>query len=349
MTAAPPMPHRPNETVLLRAEIEAELERICISDQFRYSRRSCEFLRHVVKVTLEGKTDALKERSIGMELLGRDTSYEPSADSAVRVRANDVRKRLVGFYSVAPDSGALRIALPSGTYVPQFLPPIIAEGSADAPEELQAKRTWWRVLTVACLLLACIGTGAALWRRNLERRDVYDVFWSRILNGKKVVLFSMTDEIRDRLGAGLYPLVWISGRFGMQTVLTSGSLTGATTNTFAKARISDTLPDDLRKDTRLRWLLDAGNESRLLVRAPDGRLSQADARHAALVTILPENPSILYIQSTDQEALRKVLEELTEREHFPREIVPLTSRPLQILLTIHDLGHTTTQIWEPPL
>ena len=135
MTSAPPMPQRPSETARPQAEVEAELERICKSDQFRYSRRSCEFLRHVVKITLDGKPDSLKERSIGIDLLRRDTSYDPSADSTVRVRANDVRKRLGSYYSSAADVSPLRIVLPPGSYVPQFVP-IIRSQSLGALQKI---------------------------------------------------------------------------------------------------------------------------------------------------------------------------------------------------------------------
>lgn len=72
-----------------------------------------------------------------------------------------------------------------------------------------------------------------------------------------------------------------------------------------------------------------------------------DVHRAALVTRLPESLPILYIQSTDQDSLRKLLEQLTEREHFPPAIIPVAGRPLQVLLTIDAAGHETTQIWEP--
>jgi hypothetical protein len=176
---------------------------------------------------------------------------------------------------------------------------------------------------------------------------MYQNFWQRILTGKKVVLLSMTDEDRERLGSGLYPLVWISGRFGVPTVLTSGSLTGATTTTFAKARISSEAPADLQKDKRLQWLLSGSEDPILVIRNAKGQISSSRITHAALLTILPENPSILYVQSTDEDALRKIFEELTEREHFPNSLAVPTPGPLQVLLIVDAGGQTTTQIWEP--
>ena len=62
----------------------------------------------------------LKERTIGIEVFGRSTSYDPSDDATVRVKAGEVRKRLGLYYSSQGAQNPLRIELPSGTYVPEF-------------------------------------------------------------------------------------------------------------------------------------------------------------------------------------------------------------------------------------
>jgi hypothetical protein len=70
------------------------LQAVCESPAFRTSPKSCEFLRHIVHRALSGDADELKERLIGMSLLGRAATYDTGSDAGVRVRANDVRKRL---------------------------------------------------------------------------------------------------------------------------------------------------------------------------------------------------------------------------------------------------------------
>ncbi len=331
----------------LNAQVNAELERICASDQFRSSKRCREFLQYIVQITLNGKQDTLKERSIAMDLLGRDTSYDPSADSTVRVRANDIRKRLGNYYSSIPEESALRIVLPTGTYVPQFVPN--AREPREAPLEPlpnAPSNHIWKLAAVIVFVLVLTSSCVLLWQ-NMHSQDRYHKFWSQILSGKRIVLMSMSDQTLNRLGTGLYPLVWVSGRFGVPTVFTSGSLTGATTANFAKARISEDVPTDLQKAARLQWLLNTRDEPTLFIHNKDGGFSKSDFNQAALLTILPESPSILYLQSTNQDALRKILEELTEREHFPKGLVPPSGGPLQVLLLLQANGHTTTQIWEP--
>ena len=74
----------------------------------------------MVENTLQGHGDMLKERTIGIEVFGRPTSYDPSDDATVRVKAGEVRKRLGLYYSEHGSGNPLRIELPSGTYVPEF-------------------------------------------------------------------------------------------------------------------------------------------------------------------------------------------------------------------------------------
>ena len=86
---------------------------------FRSSRRSQEFLRHVVPIALAGEIDRLKERILGIELFHRSSDYNTSEDAIVRVSANDVRRRLTQFYAEHPDQD-LQILLLSGSYIPEF-------------------------------------------------------------------------------------------------------------------------------------------------------------------------------------------------------------------------------------
>lgn len=75
-------------------KIRAHLATVLRSNAFRASPRCQEFLSHVVELALAGKRDELKERLIGVHLFGRDVAYDTGEDPIVRVKANEVRKRL---------------------------------------------------------------------------------------------------------------------------------------------------------------------------------------------------------------------------------------------------------------
>ncbi len=96
------------------AIVRAELARVLASHEFRSSRRSQEFLRYVVENTLAGRSDTLKERTIGIDVFGRPASYDPSDDATVRVKAGEVRKRLDRYYTLEGHAATVRIELPAG-------------------------------------------------------------------------------------------------------------------------------------------------------------------------------------------------------------------------------------------
>src|SRR5882762_9570090 len=102
------------------AAVIAELTIILASDSFSSSNRCRDFLEFVVKRALAGDYDNLTERFIGVELFGRTLDYETATDSIVRVRANDVRKRLALHYAARPSDTPVRIDLIAGGYVPEF-------------------------------------------------------------------------------------------------------------------------------------------------------------------------------------------------------------------------------------
>ena len=74
--------------------VQLQMERLRASSHFKNSRRYTDLLRFVVQQTLEGHSDILKERTLGIEVFGRELSFDTSGDSIVRVAAAEVRKRI---------------------------------------------------------------------------------------------------------------------------------------------------------------------------------------------------------------------------------------------------------------
>lgn len=78
--------------------IEGQLERLQKSPHFSHSQRYPCFLNYVVRQTLQGHQDDLKERNIGVEAFGRAPDYDLNEDPIVRVTASEVRRRLAQYY-----------------------------------------------------------------------------------------------------------------------------------------------------------------------------------------------------------------------------------------------------------
>ena len=104
-----------------KLEVEEQLLRIAKSSAFSASPRCQQLLTYLVRQSIAGLYDLLRERVIGAEVFGRDAAYDTGGDSIVRVRANDVRKRLAQYYDGAPGRDReIRFHLPIGSYVPEF-------------------------------------------------------------------------------------------------------------------------------------------------------------------------------------------------------------------------------------
>ncbi len=120
MTVSLPQSHARKLSQDEAAAVMAELEAILFSESFSSSKRCRDFLEFVVKHAIAGDTESLTERFLGVELFGRAVDYETATDSIVRVRANDVRRRLAQHYSSQKAASPVRIDLMAGGYIPEF-------------------------------------------------------------------------------------------------------------------------------------------------------------------------------------------------------------------------------------
>jgi hypothetical protein len=186
-----PPPARGPAASASEEQVREELSRVLACHEFRTSKRSQDFLRYVVENTLQGHGDMLKERTIGIEVFGRPTSYDPSDDATVRVKAGEVRKRLGSYYSDLGSHNPVRIELPSGTYVPEFhlvnapvaapadQPPVAAPVMAAAPASEPVVTARRAVLASAVLAAATL----VMWLAMRPAVTPLDQFWAPVLNG----------------------------------------------------------------------------------------------------------------------------------------------------------------------
>ena len=64
-----------------RKAVQEQLERLLSNSHFKQSRRFPSFLRFVIDQTLLGQTDLLKERTLGIEIFGREADYDTALRS----------------------------------------------------------------------------------------------------------------------------------------------------------------------------------------------------------------------------------------------------------------------------
>src|SRR6478735_8295525 len=100
--------------------IREQLERILASPTFQQSDRLKRFLTFIVLQTIDGHRDELKEYVIGVQVFGKEESFDPRTDPIVRVQARRLRAKLVRYYREEGRADEWIVELPKGGYAPVF-------------------------------------------------------------------------------------------------------------------------------------------------------------------------------------------------------------------------------------
>lgn len=184
---------RSSERDIRRHAITEQLERMLAHSLFRNSRRYPTLFREMVERTLDGRTGDLKERTLGVDVFGRDPAYDTGTDPIVRITAGEIRKRLAQYYQEPGHEEEIRIGLPSGSYVPEFQMPVEQEPvtAAPAPRTASTPGRWSRtvplayVVGAAAVLVLILAASQTPW---LAHRTALDRFWAPVVDAPGPVL-----------------------------------------------------------------------------------------------------------------------------------------------------------------
>lgn len=206
--AIPVHPPRSLQVTADRASILAQLNRILCSPFFNKSRRCRPFLEYVVAEALSGRSEHLKERSIGIDVFGREPAYDTNEDRIVRAAAIDVRRRIAQYYQEPEHANELRIEVPSGSYIPRFFEPAEPHEQArinekdhelDSPaepeeEDAHAHKTTrrgnprFRWMALATLVCAAAAGVFLFWTHSYGTNRPIKSFWAPFLDSDRVIV-----------------------------------------------------------------------------------------------------------------------------------------------------------------
>ncbi|MEN6607871.1 MAG: hypothetical protein ABFD60_11550, partial [Bryobacteraceae bacterium] len=169
-------------------EVLEELQLLLESPQIRESHQIRKFLDFIVRETLAGRQDSLKEYTLGCDVFGRRGTYDPRQDGIVRVQASGLRKRMEDYYRNGGANDPVVIELPRGGYVPCFRYSTENEGTSlesegqDSENPLPAgtiSPRWRKDLAgrLLAVLIGCVISGLILWTlgwlHNPGRLSIY--------------------------------------------------------------------------------------------------------------------------------------------------------------------------------
>ncbi len=195
-----------------RALVLRELEAILSSHHFRGSKRYPAMLKYVVEAALKERLSDLKERTLGIEVFGREPNYDTSADPVVRLSAGEVRKRIAQYYHENGHDARVQIELPVGSYLPEFL--LRAPGSSEIQEQPEpkgravaqasARPRWRRILPMLLAVIALAVAGTFIARHYLrpaprQNAQALDDLWDPMLQTTRPVIIVLGTTHPDKM------------------------------------------------------------------------------------------------------------------------------------------------------
>jgi hypothetical protein len=188
-----------------KAAVLQQLERLLQNPHFHKSKRFPVFLRFVVTEALAGRADNLKERTLGIEVFGKDPNYDTNEDPIVRVTAGEIRKRIAQYYQEPGHEHEIRVLLPPGSYAPHFCFPddakavnhkeqgVAVEASSPNAVPTSAGHTfsWGRFVGAVAVLAVVIGAGFA-W--HALHPPAIEQFWAPFVKSPDPILFCIADQ-----------------------------------------------------------------------------------------------------------------------------------------------------------
>jgi hypothetical protein len=165
------------------ADVQSELDRILASEFFKSSARCREFLKYVVDVKCSETPEPLKERTIGITIFGRSPDYDTGTDAIVRVKANDLRRRLAQYNLSADPQRPVAIELTPGSYEPMIscIHPELAADPDKAPD-YKRKMLFGAVIATIVLILALAVRATSIVASPLEK------FWHPFLGHDQPII-----------------------------------------------------------------------------------------------------------------------------------------------------------------
>ena len=112
-------PHPPVEDESDK-HLRDQLQRMLASTTFQQVDRLKRFLTFIVGEAIAGRRNELKEYVIGVQVFGKEDSFDPRTDPIVRVQARRLRAKLVHYYREEGRADEWIVELPKGGYAPTF-------------------------------------------------------------------------------------------------------------------------------------------------------------------------------------------------------------------------------------
>jgi hypothetical protein len=131
---------------------QVQIQRIISSKTFKTSEVHRNLLTYLAEKSLSGEAQNLKEYTVGLDVFGKPSSYDPRQESVVRMHVGRLRQKLTEYYRTEGVGEPILVDLPKGGFAVTFAPrPVVVEPEV-APPAVPARTISHREITLAALL-----------------------------------------------------------------------------------------------------------------------------------------------------------------------------------------------------
>src|SRR5712691_514077 len=138
-----------------------QIQRIISSKAFKTSEVHRNLLNYLAEKSLGGEAQNLKEYTVGLDVFGKPSSYDPRQESVVRMHVGRLRQKLAEYYRTDGLEDPIIVDLPKGGFALTFdsrPAPAPADGMPLAASSTPTRRKFsTREIALAGLLVAAIG------------------------------------------------------------------------------------------------------------------------------------------------------------------------------------------------
>ena len=101
-------------------QILEQVRKIFLSPSFSVSEILRRFLTYIVRESIAGRTNTIKEYTIAINVLNKPLQFKPQLDAIVRIHAGRLRRALKEYYQKSVTTDKIVITIPKGGYIPEF-------------------------------------------------------------------------------------------------------------------------------------------------------------------------------------------------------------------------------------
>ncbi len=141
----------------MSTELETtQVQRIVSSKTFKTSEVHRNLLTYLAEKSLSGDAQNLKEYTVGLDVFGKPSSYDPRQESVVRMHVGRLRQKLTEYYRTDGAEDPIVVDLPKGGFALTFTPRPVPVEPAVVPPPPPARTVSHREITLAALLVAAL-------------------------------------------------------------------------------------------------------------------------------------------------------------------------------------------------